>query len=126
MAKGENGFTLIELLVTITFVGIIMMVMSSTMLSSIKVGKLADRRHQALNLATLMMEDLYNDDYDTLTGSFTYTLLDGFSGRVQVQDQELDDSGQSLLKKIIVTVTWSEGDQTKQVQLNTLRAKLLF
>lgn len=126
MLKREEGFTLIELLVTITFVGIIMIVMTLSITDSVKVGKLADRRYQALNLASMILEDLHNNAFASLTGTFSYTLSDGYTGQVQVTDQQLDDEGQPLLKEIIVTVTWSEDDQVNQVQLTTYRAKVLF
>lgn len=126
MLKHEDGFTLIELLVTITFLGIIMIVMTLTITDSVKVGKLADRRHQALNLASMILEDLQNDAFTSLTGTFSYPLSDGYSGQVQVSEQQFDDSGQPLLKEIVVIVTWSESDQVKQVRLTTYRVKILF
>lgn len=138
MFRNEEGITLIELLATIAFIGIILI--SSTLLLTdvLHVGRISDRRNQALNLAELVIEDLQNREYSStslLAGTYVYPVDDLNGGRFQAKYHVVDPSptdpekwadGTPLLKTLRVTVQWLEKGKTRQVELTTYRARTVL
>ena len=134
MFRDETGITLIELLATIAFIGII--VISSTLVftNSVQVGKMTDRRNQALNLAEAALENLQNYDYTsslltagnhafTAVGANGYTITYNVSDPAPTDAGKWDDSGKPLIKMLRVQVDWTDGIKPRQVVLTTYRAK---
>lgn len=124
MIKNKQGFTLVELVLTMGFIAIILLSSTLVFVTAVKVGKLSGGRYEAMNLATKIVEDLQNYDYDTLDGVFAYTSLPaGFTGEVEVQDEELDGTGKPLLKEVTVTVNWLKAGLEQEINLTTYMAR---
>ncbi len=132
MLKDQKGVSLIELMVTIAFIGIVLVTSTLIFTSSVRVGKISERRNQALSLAVMAIEELQNYDYDSTSlnqGEHSYNLNDPDSPYTMKYEVTEDGEGEdkSLLKEITVTVQWFEkGNQIKQVQMTTYRAKKIY
>lgn len=133
MSRGEAGITLIELLMTIALIGMLLVTSTLVFTNAVHVGKMSDRRNQALNLAELVLEDVQTRDYSSLgAGVYSYTGAEvptEFTVSYSVGDPDAGESskwdanGTALLKTLTVTVTWQEGNELREVQLTTYRAK---
>lgn len=135
MYWNEEGITLIELLATIAFIGIILVTSTLIFTNSVQVGKITDRRNQALNLAEAALESLQNYNYTSnllTAGDHPYNLTGvtpGYTIKYTVADPapgdtaKWDKNGKPLLKTFTVTVNWTDGKKARQLQLTTYRAK---
>lgn len=133
MSRGEAGITLIELLMTIALIGMLLITSTLVFTNAVHVGKMSDRRNQALNLAELVLEDVQTRDYSSLgAGVYSYTGAEipaQFAVSYRVSDPDAgesgkwDTSGTPLLKTLTVVVTWQEGNEQREVQLTTYRAR---
>ncbi|MCK4257347.1 MAG: prepilin-type N-terminal cleavage/methylation domain-containing protein [Halanaerobiales bacterium] len=131
MLKSQKGVSLIELMVTIAFIGIVIITSTMIFTHSVKVGKISERRNQALNLAVKVIEEIQNYHYGSSSlsqGEHSYNLTDPnspFTLKYQVTEQG-EGENQQLLKEIIVTAQWLESGNQKEVNLTTYRAKTLY
>lgn len=138
MFRTEDGITLIELLVTIAFIGMILISATLILTDALHVGRVSDRRNQALNLAGMVMEDLQNREYSSVqlqAGTYVYPVGDLHQGRFQANYRVIDPDpadperwadGKPLLKTLQVTVRWLEGGKAREVQLTTYRARTVL
>ncbi len=138
MIRSEEGFTLIELLVTIAFIGIVIISFTLVFTNSIYLGKMSEKRNQAVNLAELVVENLqtYNFESADLTqGEHVYSLVgltEGFTAKYQITDPRIDetgkwdDQGNPLLKTVTVTIEWTEGNHSRMIEVTTYRAKTVL
>lgn len=138
MFRNEDGVSLIELLAAIAFIGIILISSTLILTNALHVGRVSDRRNQALNLAEMVLEDLQNREYSSAqlqAGTYVYPIDNLGGGRFQASYQVIDPSptdsekwedGKPLIKTLRVTLQWLEGGKTRQVQLTTYRAKTIL
>jgi len=101
----ENGFTLIEVLLTIIFVSILIVSVLSLFTGNIKRQSFISKKNQAMSAAKSDIEQIIATKkemgYSFLTP--TTKTIDGLKHTVVI------DSLESDIKKIVVTVEWSEG-----------------
>jgi Tfp pilus assembly protein PilV len=111
--KQRDGFTLISVIVAITLLSVGVMAMANSMFYITKVTRLENQRTQALQLASLHMEDLRARNPWTLA-SETSTVVDS-TGAANANGQ--------FTRSVAVTITPRNSD--RPIRLTTLIFKVL-
>lgn len=143
-----NGFSLIEVLFAVFLVAMCAVIVAASMPLANKSRIRSDQYNKALNLAQKQLEAIRGKGYANATSAQLYSLslidsttsvatntysftnsdsaaldnpaliLPSGSGTVLVEQADLD------LRRVVVTVKWTDRGTNKQVQLGTLIANL--
>lgn len=122
MKHSRSGFTIAEIIVTILVAGIIVAALSALFVGISRSQTQANYKESATRAAQRQIESLRNSNYGTLTTGVNIDFTDelspklpqGSTGTVVVSDAADD------LKRVDVTVTYPDGDQTHKVVLSSL------
>lgn len=120
--SGKNGgFTLIEILIAITIFAIGILGATSMQIMSLQTNAKANRKTEALAVASEQMETLINQDYADIDSSQNDVVI-GDDANENVSDvytlswNVADDSPVNDTKTITVTVTWNyKGQHTETI-----------
>jgi type IV pilus assembly protein PilV len=117
----DEGFTLIEILVAITLFAIGILGATSMQIMALQTNAKANRKTEALAVASEQMEKLINQDYADIDSSQTNMVI-GDDANENVSDvytlswNVADDSPVNDTKTITVTVTWNyKGQHTETI-----------
>jgi len=132
--KFKRAFTLVEVVVAIGVLLVGVLGVASFFAYSTKIARSASNTSVASNLAQGVLDYELSQSYDELTpgtGSVMNSSLDRFQQQVNISLLELNPTTKDLepsatdkgLKKIDVYIFYKEGNNTKNVQMSTIKAK---
>jgi type IV pilus assembly protein PilV len=117
----EKGFTIIEIMIVIGIFSIGILAVASMQVSAFQGNRSATLRTIAITLASEQMENLVSQNYGTIAGSTNPNTVDNFDISWVVTNST---SPSPTTKTIVVTVTWTDRGETRNVNLNHIIAKL--
>lgn len=139
--KSEKGFTGADISVALVIIVLFAGLISSLLYSFGVKSKEIDRKSDATYLAVSIIEGIKQMDYDsvkedtnggltvadieTVTGS-TIDVADGYSVTINVQnykDKVGDETLKDVMKIVTVTVSYTVGQEQKQITLDTVITK---
>jgi prepilin-type N-terminal cleavage/methylation domain-containing protein len=117
----EKGFTIIEVMIVIGIFAIGILSVASMQVSAFQGNRSATLRTRAITLASEQMENLISQNYGTIAGSTNPITVDHFDISWVVTNST---SLSPATKTIVVTVTWTDRGEIRNVNLNHIIAKL--
>lgn len=131
--KSKSGFSLVEAIIAVAVLGIAVIALMQVFPIGVKTSSLSRKTTVAVNLAQSFLEETSSIPFADIA-SVTKERVDpdedsslyNFYRQIDVTnvDTNLDDTGVDTgLKKIVVTISWTEEGNQKQVQIPTLIAE---
>jgi prepilin-type N-terminal cleavage/methylation domain-containing protein len=117
----EKGFTIIEVMIVIGIFAIGILAVASMQVSAFQGNRSATLRTMAITLATEHIENLVSQNYGSIAGSTNPNTVDNFDISWVVTNST---SPSPATKTIVVTVTWNDRGESRNVNLNHIIAKL--
>jgi len=129
----EAGFTLVEVVVVLSILATVITFSTILFYEGIRYVETSKVRNQAIALAEQKIENIRNTDYDSISTTEPNPLEDTknlsnvtFTRNVDVAASPSDiPSSNDDIKKITVTVSWTDTAGSKSVRLVTYRARQL-
>lgn len=118
--RDERGFTLIEVVMATSILVVALIPILLMFNTGVKATNKANYHSVALSLAQERVEQLRDSNYNDITSATDAAItidLATFNRTLTVTEPE------SNLKQIIVTVSWTDLDQSQSVSLTTYRSR---
>ena len=123
MLNSDSGVTLIEILIAVTILAIGLLGVAGLQVTAIKGNSHGNTISQATAIAEEQVETIRNMDYSEVTFDPNPLIENNIDGTIYTRTTEVEDNTPLTdLKRVTVTVSWSAGNKSRQVQLRTIVA----
>ena len=122
MKRREDGFTIVEIVITIAIVGVLIAALTGLFVGISRSQSQSNYKENATRAAMRQIESLRNNNYGSLAVGEDIDFTDELSPKLPVGStgNTVISEPSPGLKRVDVTVTYPDGDQTHNVTLSSL------